>query len=1239
MTNSVRTLFLFILTLLTACSRTNYSEKLSERNLQEYNFSSEANTQLSLDIPGELDGTTVKAVLPKGTDLSQLTATFSLTGYALFINNLRQQSGESVGDFTSTVSCNLFSYDGQSTEYTITAVESEAYFETFAFTTGSNSALETTIDATVSGNGIWFYLPHTYSLRKLVPDFTYQQLKVTLNDGEQESGSSMADFSSPLVYRVFAYDGKYMDYQVSCYRLTALSFAAADDSFSGDYSAYLEDSTITVQVPTDADLSALVPTFSYLGDYITFDGQTLESGVGSYDFSAPVSLVVGTDSGLSHEYTLNVINAESPQNQTNDPVYADGSGTENGQYALTYDANGGSNAPAESNTYNQGDSVTISSTAPVRSGYQFTGWNTAADGSGTSYAAGATFSMGNTNMTLYAQWVDTTAPGQVTLSDTLSKSGSSIAVNWSDPSGDPTLSHIDVTCGGTTKSITEGTESCTFSSLLNLTSYTITLVSVDDSGNESDPVIFTLSTGASTDTTLIEYTTISTRSELEAISLSGNYILIADIDLSDREWDPIGSVTLNNRFTGTFDGGGHVIKNLTVTSSSDTTPDSDAGLFGYIGGATLQYLALVDVDISISGCWRTGSLTGGAYNSSILYCYATGTVEGGVSTGGLVGNITSSSITHCYTHCNVIASGEGAGGFVGTNGNTSQATNISMCYATGTVEGTGTVGGFAGYNTAGTISQCYATGDVVNTGSFCGGFVGAIKGSGSTINCYAFGSVSGGSYIGAFGGDHYDGGTVSYCYATGSASNGFFAQDRSSTDGTNFTGCYYNNEATSYDIGTATDIDSITGLTTTEMQNSPNFTDWDFVDDSNGSDDIWSIDTNSTNPINNGYPYLTGFSVPVTSVSASATTTVKQITIGWQDSLAVDVYVDGTIEQSGATSNYTLSSISGGTEYTIDLVPEDDTIPTQHIVLTPQSGDNITYTLIHTPEHLEAVNDDSTSLADDYLLMADLDLSSICAAASDSSWTPIGNASSTCFEGIFEGSNHKVFGLNINREGLDERGLFGWVSNAHISNLGIVGADIVAQNKSGLLAGIVENSSVVINCYSTGSFTCRYQIGGGLIGSLLNSQLKQSYSEAEVSDKDIDDAKMIGGLVGNSSGTILNCYAKGTATINKSATLYVGGLVAYNTGTIYNSYATGAVSTTGSNYGGLVGYGSTTKVEDSFYDTDTTGLSTSAGGTAASTTAMQTQSTYTDAGWDFDDIWSICEYVNGGYPYLQGVGR
>jgi uncharacterized repeat protein (TIGR02543 family) len=74
-------------------------------------------------------------------------------------------------------------------------------------------------------------------------------------------------------------------------------------------------------------------------------------------------------------------------------------------YTVTYNANGGTGSQTDPNSYLSGATVTVLGAGTIaRTGYSFTGWNTAANGTGTSYPASATFAMGTANVTLYAQW-------------------------------------------------------------------------------------------------------------------------------------------------------------------------------------------------------------------------------------------------------------------------------------------------------------------------------------------------------------------------------------------------------------------------------------------------------------------------------------------------------------------------------------------------------------------------------------------------------------------------------------------------------------------------------------------------------------------------------------------------------------------------------------------------------------------------------------------------------------------
>jgi hypothetical protein len=122
----------------------------------------------------------------------------------------------------------------------------------------------------------------------------------------------------------------------------------------------------------------------------------------------------------------------------------------------------------------------------------------------------------------------------------------------------------------------------------------------------------------------------------------------------------------------------------------------------------------------------------------------------------------------------------------------------------------------------------------------------------------------------------------------------------------------------------------------------------------------------------------------------------------------------------------------------------------------------------------------------------------------------------------------------------------------------------------------------------------------------------------------------VGGLVGVSEGAISNCYCEAIVSGNE----YIGGLVGWNSNAITNCYSTCSSISGNRRVGGLVGYsGYWGTVTASFWDIEACGLSESGGGTGKTTVEMQRESTFTNAGWDFVEIWGIGE--NQTYPYLR----
>ena len=243
-------------------------------------------------------------------------------------------------------------------------------------------------------------------------------------------------------------------------------------------------------------------------------------------------------------------------------------------------------------------------------------------------------------------------------------------------------------------------------------------------------------------------------------------------------WEPIGdggptdSPRDDNPFTTTFEGNGHTISNLYIS----TTGIEYAGLFGGLGsGAEIRNLGLEGGSVtSTAARAQVGGLVGRNSAGILIANYSTGDVTGGNSTyvGGLVGYNDSGPISACYATGDVTGGNSASvGGLVGLN----YSGPISACYATGDISGgnSASVGGLVGLNYSGPISACYSTGDVTGgKNAYVGGLLGN-NNSAEIVACYSTGSARGGTSasVGGLVGLNYSG-PISACYATGDISGG-----------------------------------------------------------------------------------------------------------------------------------------------------------------------------------------------------------------------------------------------------------------------------------------------------------------------------------------------------------------------------------------------------------------------------------------------------------------------------------
>ena len=197
-----------------------------------------------------------------------------------------------------------------------------------------------------------------------------------------------------------------------------------------------------------------------------------------------------------------------------------------------------------------------------------------------------------------------------------------------------------------------------------------------------------------------------------------NCTLTADIDLTGKEWTPIGDN--DNRYTGTFDGGNYTIKGLTVNQEGTNY----VGLIGFIGSDGIVKNVKLE-NVNITGSYYVGGVVG--YNSgSVTACTSSGSVSGSYYVGGVVGG-NFGTVTAC-TSSGSVSGSIYVGGVVGDNYGT-----VTACTASGSVEGSSNVGGVVGYNSSGSVTACTSSGSV--EGSIdVGGVVG--DNYGSVTACY-----------------------------------------------------------------------------------------------------------------------------------------------------------------------------------------------------------------------------------------------------------------------------------------------------------------------------------------------------------------------------------------------------------------------------------------------------------------------------------------------------------------------
>lgn len=483
--------------------------------------------------------------------------------------------------------------------------------------------------------------------------------------------------------------------------------------------------------------------------------------------------------------------------------------------------------------------------------------------------------------------------------------------------------------------------------------------------------------------------------------------------------------------------------------------------------------------------------------------------------------------------------------------------SVDNSYATGAVSGDLKIGGLAG-RSYGSVRDSYSTGAVSGT-SDIGGLIGDNTYMGSISNSYATGTVAGSSWIGGLAG--YNGGVISNSYAAGSVSGITGVGGLIGQNGGNPAIVLVSN---SYAIGTVSGSTQVGGLI--------------------------------------GYNYDSTLSNSYATGAVSGSTGVGGLIGENTNGSVIQSFWD--IETSGTAAGVGIGPAAGITGLTTAQMLQESSFTGWDFGADWWLSENYTRPFLRMEYRTTIINAHqlqlmSLDLSADYVLATHLDMTELTQASGlwsiTTGFVPIGD-SGAAFTGTFDGLNHAIHDLFINRPATDEVGLFGATDGVTIRNIGLVDSDV------------------------TGHWSVGALVGSGT-GSVSNS-----YASGAVSGENV-----VGGLVGHNAGHISNSYATGTV----SGVDGIGGLAGMSTGSVSQSYASSAVNGA-STVGGLLGY-NVGSISQSFWDTQSSGThaafgdGSSVGAVGLITAQMMQEETFTAASWNISAaggsgaVWRIYE--------------
>ncbi len=742
--------------------------------------------------------------------------------------------------------------------------------------------------------------------------------------------------------------------------------------------------------------------------------------------------------------------------------------------------------------------------------------------------------------------------------------------------------------------------------------------------------------------------------QLMSTALGESYELANDIDLasaltnasdvwgtnyntpSGAGFVPIGTST--TQFTGNFDGLNNTINHLYINR-----PTTDyVGLFGTVHLGTATNFTLSNPTVTgknyVGGAVGEISFQGSAYIQNVHV--SGGSVSGVNIVGGLLGAATGSGVFNSSSSANVYGTAIGSsqiGGLVG-NVNSGFSAVIQNSFSTGNVyaqANSSSIGGLVGLYWSEPLSNSYSTGNVVsgNNSSLVGGLIG--WGLMSATNAYSTGSVTVGTGSSGIGGlfGAQQAGLISSSYSSGAVTAGTGSSDVGGLVGRSASDAAFSNN---YSVSSVTAPNSsvvggfmgrndgapISNSYSSGYINAPgssNVGGLMGVLTGNLSNSFWDVDTS-------------GYANPFGTNSGTATNIYGGCFTGTcanTGSVNASYLFGGTTAanfSSVATYTTTLAG-EGGSAWDITNAPSTSSTPPANVWFIFEGGTRPILMMENTPNVVNGHNLQMMGAAvnGNYTQQRNINLTPYMTNTSDiwgtnsltatgQGFVPVGQYTGVpggqYFTGTYDGNGYAINNLYINYKSsnLYFVGLFGAlntnaiISNAQLNNVNITSSSSTANNGStGGLVGLAVGTAKINTSYTSGSVTGLNKVGGLLGATYFNNG---NVAAIEISD------------------SYSTANAKTAMAIGGTSTPIAGGLLGeMNSGPIgpikiTNSYSTGTVE--GYIRGGLIGSDNAAGeiITNSYWDTTTSGVATSGGGTGLSTSALMQATTFSGNGWN-----------------------